>query len=83
MLPFEQRPQSESAVHAVEPSGHTLPQSATLVQDLAPMAHVPPVVCAGQSLDTEHCWVVALPAASLQTAYAAHGVDVLEQALVP
>ena len=83
MLPLEQTPQSLSAVQAVVLSGQTLPQSATFVHDLAPMAQLPPVVFFGQSVDTLHCWVVGLPDASWHSAYAAHGVDVLEQVLVP
>jgi hypothetical protein len=59
--PFEHRPQSESAVQAVAPSGHSLEQSVALL-------HVLTVPTAPPTWHNE---------------YAAHGVDVLEQLLLP
>jgi hypothetical protein len=83
VLPREQTPQSLSRRQAVVLSGQTLPQSAAFVHDFVPIAQLPPVVCRGQSVATLHCWVVGLPNASWHSAYAAQGVDVLEQVLVP
>ena len=60
--------QPKSAEQAVVLLGQTLPQSEVLVQEAPPMEHLPPVVCRGQSLFTEHCLVVKLPAASLHSA---------------
>ena len=82
--PFEHRPQSESAVQVVTPSAQSLPQSVALVHDLIePTAQAPPVGCAGQSLSTLHCFVPSVPPATWHSEYAAHGVEVLEQVLVP
>jgi hypothetical protein len=82
--PFEQTPQSESAAQVVTPSGQSLLQSAALVHDLIePTAQAPPVGCAGQSLSTLHCFVPSVPPAIWHSEYAAQGVDVLEQLLLP
>lgn len=63
--PFEQRPQSESAVQVVTPSGQSLEQSVDLAHDLSePIAQAPPVGCAGQSLSTLHCLVPSEPPAT-------------------
>jgi hypothetical protein len=81
--PFEQTPQSESAAQVVTPSAQSLAQSVALVHDFVPTAQAPPVGCAGQSLSTLHCFVPRVPPAIWHSEYAAHGVDVLEQVLVP
>jgi hypothetical protein len=60
--------QFASAVQAVVLLGQTLPQSAALVHAAPPIVHFPPVVCSGQSLSTEHCWVVRLPEEFLHSA---------------
>ena len=74
----------ESLVHTVCLSGHTLAQVVTLpdAQAALPTVQVP-VVFKGQSVLVAHCWVVWPPAAFKQTEYAAHGVLVLLQVLLP
>ena len=68
MVLVVQAAQPESAVQAVVLLGQTLPQSAILVHEVAPIEHFPPVLCRGQSLFTEHCCVVRLPEAFLHRA---------------